>query len=81
MKPEELKRLEGEARYASDRFRLYRARAYSGRPTSPGRFRELERVSDRAEARLRAGKAREATQIHTNPKETDDRHHGFGPGR
>ena len=81
MKAEELTRLEGEARYASDRFRLYRARAYSGRPTSPGRFRELERVSDQAEARLRAAKARRNDPDSRQSKETNDRRHGHGRGR
>ncbi len=56
MKPEDLHRLEAEARHASDRFRLYRASAYAGRATDPGRLRELERSSEQAAARLRAAK-------------------------
>jgi hypothetical protein len=45
--------LEAEARYARDRYRLYRARVSGRRPTSPGRLRELEREHRRAESRLR----------------------------
>jgi hypothetical protein len=49
--------LEAEARYARERFRLYQARAYGSRPTSPSRLRELERVADGAEERVRAARA------------------------
>jgi hypothetical protein len=48
----ELQRLEAEARYHRDRLALYRARVMSARPTSPGRLRELERISAAADARL-----------------------------
>ncbi len=44
--------LEAEARYARERYRLYRARAYGPRPTSPARLRELERMSKLATRRL-----------------------------
>ena len=44
--------LEAEARYARERYRIYRAKAYGPRPTSPKRLRELERQSTRAAARL-----------------------------
>ena len=44
--------LAAEARYARERYRIYRAKAYGPRPTSPHRLRELERRSDLAEARL-----------------------------
>jgi hypothetical protein len=47
-----LQRLEAEARYHRDRLALYRARVMSARPTSPGRLRELERISAAADARL-----------------------------
>lgn len=43
-----------EARYARERYALYRARMYGGsRPTSLTRLRELERRCEQAEARLR----------------------------
>ena len=44
--------LEAEARYARERYRIYRARAYGSRATSPSRLRELEKRSNQAEARL-----------------------------
>ena len=56
----ELQRLEAEARYHRDRHALYRARALTGRPTSPGRLRELERISAAADARLRHAAERPA---------------------
>lgn len=48
-----LEELAAEAKYADDRFRLYRAKTYGPRLTSPGRLRKLERARDLAEARLR----------------------------
>jgi predicted alternative tryptophan synthase beta-subunit len=43
-----------EARYARERYDLYKARVYGGgRPTSLERLRELERICEQAEARLR----------------------------
>jgi hypothetical protein len=44
--------LEAEARYARERYQLYRARAYGPRATSPARLRELERAWKLAESRL-----------------------------
>jgi hypothetical protein len=44
--------LGAEAQYARERYRVYRAKAYGPRLTSPRRLRELERLSDLAEARL-----------------------------
>ena len=44
--------LEAEARFHRERLALYRARRYGSRPTSEARFRELERASDTATARL-----------------------------
>jgi hypothetical protein len=49
--------LEAEARHASERCRLYRAKAYGPRLTSAGRLRELERQSKLAECRLGRAKA------------------------
>jgi len=52
-----LEELEAAARYARDRYRLYRAKVHSPQLTSPGRLRGLERASNRAEAMLRRAKA------------------------
>ena len=49
---ERLRELEAEARHARRRYRLYRAKAYGPRSTSPGRLRELERAAEFAEQRL-----------------------------
>ena len=38
--------LRAQARYARQRYDLYKARAYGQRPTSLARMRELERVCD-----------------------------------
>jgi hypothetical protein len=45
--------LRADARYARERYDLYRAKMYGSRPTSMTRLRELERVSQAADARLR----------------------------
>jgi hypothetical protein len=45
--------LRAEARYRRERYELYRARVYSGRPTTMARLRQLERAHQGAEARLR----------------------------
>jgi hypothetical protein len=45
--------LQAEARYARQRYDLYKARAYGGRPTSDVRMRELQRQCEHAEAALR----------------------------
>jgi hypothetical protein len=57
MSVEHLDDLEAKARYARERYRLYKAKAYGPRPTSPARLRELQRAYEQAEARLRAAKA------------------------
>jgi hypothetical protein len=48
-----MEQLLAEARYARERYDLYKARVYAGRPTTLTRLRELERVSEQAEERLR----------------------------
>ena len=48
----QLEELRAEARYHRDRFALYRARALTGRSTSPERMRELERAAESAQHRL-----------------------------
>lgn len=52
--------LAAEARYARERRDLYRAKMYGHRPTTMSRLRELERIHQGAEARLRAAKLERA---------------------
>jgi hypothetical protein len=51
-----LPELEAEARYARERYELYRAKAYGPRLTSAGRLRDLARKSKLAEGRLNRAK-------------------------
>jgi hypothetical protein len=51
--------LRAEARYARERLELYRAKMYGARPTTEARLRELERVCQGAEARLRRAEQEE----------------------
>ena len=44
--------LRADARYARERFELYKARAYGSRPSSPVKLRELEHEATRAQERL-----------------------------
>src|SRR5439155_5801410 len=46
-----------ENRSAQDRYDLYKARAYSGRPVNASRLRELERAAHGANSRLRRARA------------------------
>jgi len=48
----EFVRLQAEARYARERYQLYKARTHGPKPTNPARLAELERISDTAEGRL-----------------------------
>ena len=50
--PRRLEMLEANARYATDRYRLYRARVSGPNPTSTGRLRELQREAELAEMTL-----------------------------
>ena len=54
--------LEAEARYARERYDLYRAKTYGPRPTSPTRLRELQRIHEAAEARLRRARQAQAAK-------------------
>jgi hypothetical protein len=56
---ERIEDLEAEAHYARQRADLYRAKTYGPRASSPARMRELERVAEGAEERLRAARERE----------------------
>lgn len=51
--PDHIADLRADARYARERYDLYRAKMYGPRATSMTRLRELERVSEAADARLR----------------------------
>ena len=55
--------LEAEARHASERYRLYRAKAYGPHATSGGRLRQLERASQFAAGRLRRAKAEQGPPV------------------
>ena len=57
MSIEHLDDLRAQAQYARDRYRLYKAKTYGPQDTSPARLRELQRLYDYAEARLRAAEA------------------------
>jgi hypothetical protein len=53
-----MEQLLAHARYARERYDLYKSRVYGGtRPTSLERLRELERACEQAEARLRHARA------------------------
>jgi hypothetical protein len=51
---EHLDDLRAKARFARERYQLYKAKAYGPRPTSPVRLRELQRAHEQTDARLRA---------------------------
>jgi hypothetical protein len=59
MPDEHLEDLRARARYARQRYELYKAKAYGQRATSPARMRELERACEQAEARLAAAEAKQ----------------------
>ncbi|MGH2985389.1 MAG: hypothetical protein ACRDLO_01720 [Solirubrobacterales bacterium] len=48
----EFLRVQAEARYARERYQLYKARTLGPRGTDPARLRELERTCLMAESRL-----------------------------
>jgi hypothetical protein len=48
----EFVRLQAEARYARERYQIYKARTHGAKPTDPARLAELERISDTAEGRF-----------------------------
>jgi hypothetical protein len=59
MSIEHLDDLRTQAKYARERYQLYKAKVYGPRDTSPARLRELQRAYEQAEARLRAAEAEE----------------------
>jgi len=54
---EHLEDLRAKARFARERYQLYKAKAYGPRPTSPVRLRELRQAHEQADARMRAAEA------------------------
>ena len=54
--------LEAEARYARERYELYKAKTYGPRATSPARLRELQRIHEGAEARLHRARQAQAAK-------------------
>lgn len=59
MTTDRLDDLRTQARYARERFDLYRAKSFGARPTSEERMRELQRACEKAEERLRFAEAEE----------------------
>jgi hypothetical protein len=57
MSTERLDDLRAQARYARERYQLYKAKSYGPRPTSTVRMRELQRTWEQAEGRLHAAEA------------------------
>jgi len=51
--PRQIEELRAEAAYARERYHLYRAKMYGLRPTTMSRLRELERIYQGADTRLR----------------------------
>lgn len=61
-----LEELTAEAKYAGDRYRLYRAKVHGPRLTSPGRLRELEGTRNLAEASLRRAQSESSRDLGTS---------------
>ena len=66
-----IEELEAEARYARERYQLYRAKSYGPRPTSMARLRELQRTYEGAEARLQRARRAQASEPATDPVRDD----------
>jgi ribosomal protein L29 len=58
--PDSVEQLEAEVRYYNERLALLRAKTYRGGATSTTRLRELERLLNSAEKRLRGAHAHQA---------------------
>jgi hypothetical protein len=56
-----IEELRAEARYHRERYDLYRAKMYGGRPTSVVRLRELERAHQGAASRFRRAQQERAS--------------------
>jgi hypothetical protein len=64
-----IEELRVEARYARERYDLYRAKMYGLRPTTITRLRELERIWHGADARLRRAQQEPRTIAETDSRE------------
>jgi hypothetical protein len=53
MPTDHLDDLQAQAKYARERYQIYKAKTYGQRPTSPARLLELQRAYEQSEARLR----------------------------
>jgi len=60
MPTDHLDDLRVNARYARERYQLYKAKTLGPRPTSEARLRELQRSYEQADERLRFAEAEEA---------------------
>ena len=69
-----LEALEAEARYASERYRLYRARVSGPQPTSTDRLRALQREAEFAEKTLARARAVPTPTTMTKENDAIDRH-------
>ena len=58
MPTDHLDDLRAKAKYARERYQLYKAKAYGQRPTSLARLRELQRAYEQSEQRLRFARLR-----------------------
>jgi hypothetical protein len=68
---EHLDDLRAQAKYARERYQLYQAKSFGPRLTSPARLRELRRIYEQAEARLRAAKTEEQRAPVAEPNRQD----------
>ena len=59
MPADHLNDLREKAKYARERYQLYKAKAYGQRPTSPARLRELQRAYEQSEQRLHFAEAQD----------------------
>jgi hypothetical protein len=57
MPTDHLDDLRAQAKYARERYQLYKAKTYGQRPTSPARLLELQRAYEQTEARLHFAEA------------------------
>ncbi len=70
--PRRIEELRAEARYARERYDLYRAKTYGMRPTSAARLRELERIHRGADARLRRAEQENGAHPQTGSSSAED---------
>lgn len=76
---EHLNDLQAQAKYARERYQLYKAKSSGGHLTSPVRLHELQRTYEQAEARLRAAKTEEqrAPAAEANQQDPGNANHRY----